>query len=415
MEQVVRDAIDWEQPFPPEEYATRRERLTAALQAAGYAGILVTEPRDVYWLTGHDQIWQHLRGLTGLYFDASGGWLFFDNASHIAVVSTTPEITDVVYHARGRADEQAMTVAGQILERGLARSGRVAIQTWAYGPHPDLLRGIGARFAEAGAEIVEDSVLIEDLRLIKSPREVAVMREAADIALKAMDRARDFMAPGVLETEIDAELCHESCRLGGGHPAIRTMIGSGARSGDHHGPAFHRRLKQGDIVHIDFCVSLHRYHANLSRSFAVGEVDARWHGLMDPSAGAIDAIAKAVKPGDPYSRMQAAADEFVAAIGVDRARYEWYIGGYVLGVAFPPDWVHRHRPVPREDVPDPAMEPGFVCNFEVQYDVFDGWPGGSGAGYIDTLLMTEAGLEVLTESPRNLVRVGQGGSPTSLP
>ena len=52
------------------------------------------------------------------------------------------------------------------------------------------------------------------------------------------------------------------------------------------------------------------------------------------------------------------------------------------------------------------MHPGMVFNFEVQYDVFDGWPGGSGAGWIDSYLVTEDRIEILTEMPRNLVVVG---------
>ena len=42
VERIIRDMIDWEQPFPPEEYAARRARLQSALQGAGYDGILVT-------------------------------------------------------------------------------------------------------------------------------------------------------------------------------------------------------------------------------------------------------------------------------------------------------------------------------------------------------------------------------------
>lgn len=408
MQQIIRDQIDWEQPFPGEEYAERRARVRDALAVRALDGMLVTSPRDVYYLTGYDQIWQHTCGLTGLYFDTpTGSFLFFDNASHRAIVSTTPEIADVVYHPRGAVAEQVSLVAGDLLSRGWG-TGRVAIQTWDYGPHPDLVRAIGARFADAGATIVENSTLIEDLRLIKSAREVAVMREAAGIAAAAMSAARDAMQPGVMETEIDAVICYELLSRGCGHPGIRNMIGSGPRSGDHHGPASHRRLARGDVVHVDFCASLHRYHLNLSRSFAVSAADPRWHALMDASAGCSDAIVAGVRPGDLFSRVQEAADAFIEAAGVDRARYEWYIGGYVLGIAFPPDWVHRHRPVPREDVPDPVMAPGMVFNFEVQYDVFDGWPGGSGAGWIDSFLMTDTGLEVLTDMPRNLVVTGCG-------
>ncbi|WGF88470.1 M24 family metallopeptidase [Marinivivus vitaminiproducens] len=408
MDRIIRERVDWEQPFPPEEYRARRETVLQAAAAAGYDGLVITSPRDYHYLTGHDHIWQYRCGFTGLYADVASGSLFlFDNPSHRNLISVTPEITDVAYHRRkGTPLEQAGDVVGHISQRGLGR-GRIAIQTQSYGLHPDLVRRIGQGLAETcGAEIVEDDVLVEDVRLYKSPQEVAVVRQAAAIAVETMTVVRDRLRPGMAETEIDAVIAYESMRRGCGHPGIRTMIGSGPRSGAHHGPATSRALKPGDVLHIDFCTSLHRYHANLSRSFAIGAVDPRWHDLMDRSAGTTAAILEAVRPGDPFSAVQDAADRFIAKAGIDRERYEWFIGGYVLGIAFPPDWVHRHRPRSFDGQDDPVMQPGMVFNFEVQYDVFDGWPGGSGAAWIDTFLMTEDGLECLTELPRELVVIG---------
>lgn len=407
MESVIRDQIDWQQPFTTEEYAARRARVKAALEAAGYDGMLVTAPRDYYYLSGHDHIWQFRRAGAGLFFDtASGTFVSYDNAMHRVLVSTTPEINEVFYTPRRVSEtELAACVADNLLKRGLAK-GRVAIQTSGHGGPLDPVRDIGRRLASAGATVVEDSHIIEDVRLYKTAAEVAVMRQAGAIARDSMAAARDLMKPGVMETEIDGVICFEMMKRGCGHPAIPSMIGSGPRSGEHHGTASHRRLKSGDVVHLDFAASLHRYHVNMCRGFAVGEIDGRWHDLMNRSAGCSAAIVAGVKPGDPFSAVQTAANLYIDASGVDRAAHEWFIGGYVLGIAFPPDWTHRHRPQPFENVPDPQIMPGMVFNFEVQYDVFEGWPGGSGAGWIDTFLMTETGLEVLTDMPRQLVAVG---------
>jgi Xaa-Pro aminopeptidase len=406
MDTYIRGQIDWEQPFPSVEYAERRLKVKDALEQAGYDGFLVTAPRDYHYLTGHDHIWQYRHAVIGLYFDtASGEYVFFDNTSHKVLISNTPEIKDIWYHSRSiPAAEQAKELANKILAHGWG-TGKVAIQTWGYGCHPDHVRAVGRYLEDRGATIVEDSDLIEDVRLYKSQREIAVMRQAGAIAIAAMEEVRAFLRHGIAETEIDAVICYELMKRGCGHPGIRNMIGSGPRSGCHHAPASHRRLKMGDVVHIDFSASLHRYHVNLSRSFAVGDTDQRWHDLFNRSAGCSDAIVKGVKPGDPFSRVQEAADAFIAQSGVDRAKFEWFIGGYTLGIAFPPDWVHRHRPNPFEPADDPIMRPGMVFNFEVQYDVFEGWPGGSGAGWIDSYLMTDKGLEILTEMPRNLIVV----------
>ena len=71
----------------------------------------------------------------------------------------------------------------------------------------------------------------------------------------------------------------------------------------------------------------------------------------------------------------------------------------------PPDWCGSHWVKPRPELGDRKLEPGQVFNLENQFDVWDDWPGGSGAAYIDTFLVTDKGLEVLSKLPRNLVVV----------
>jgi Xaa-Pro aminopeptidase len=405
MKQSIRDLIDWEQPFPPEEYAERRRKVRAAMARAGIDGLFVTGAADVNYLTGYDQIWHAYLNVIGLFLRADDeASLFFDNDGHVVLQSTTPYIEEVCVMPRGPAASHVPLVAEAIRGRGWAK-GRIALQPWCYGPHPALLEAIGQRLAEAGAaEIADGSNLVEDVRLIKSPREVAVVREAARVADLAMAAARDALAPGLRETDVEAAMTAEMMRHGCGYPAIRSMVGSGPRSGAHHGPATHRRLKAGDVVHVDFCTSLHRYHVNLSRSFSVGEADPRWVDLMDRSAGCIEAVLEAVEPGQSLARVQEVADAYTDAQGL--RPYVWLIGGYSLGIAMPPDWVGRHRPKPREDVPIPDLVPGLVFNYENQFDVFEGWPGGTGAAYIETFLVGEDGLEVLSALPRTLVAAG---------
>jgi Xaa-Pro aminopeptidase len=405
MNQSIRERIDWEQPFPPEEYAARKKKVRAAMAREGIDGILVTGAADVNYLTGYDQIWQSYLIIVGVFLRADEETsLFFDNDGHIVLIETAPALDEVEVLPRGAAASHVPLIAAAIEKRGWA-TGRIALQPWCYGPHPSLLEAIGARLAAAGAEIADGSTLVEDVRLIKSAREIAVLREAGRVADLAMAAARDALRPGIRETDVDAAFTAVLLGNGCGIPGIRSMVGSGPRSGAHHGPASHRKLAAGDVVHIDFCASLHRYHANLSRSFAVGPADPRWHDLMDKAAGCIDAVLEAVGPGESMARVQEVADAHTDAQGL--RPYVWLIGGYSLGIAMPPDWVGRHRPKPREDVPIPLLEPGIVFNYENQFDVFEGWPGGTGAGYIETFLVAEDGLELLSKLPRNLVVAGR--------
>ena len=54
---------------------------------------------------------------------------------------------------------------------------------------------------------------------------------------------------------------------------------------------------------------------------------------------------------------------------------------------------------------DPPIQAGMVFNLENQFDVYEDWPGGNGCAYIEPFLVTENGLEVLSNLPRTLVTV----------
>ncbi|MBT7613341.1 MAG: aminopeptidase P family protein, partial [Rhodospirillaceae bacterium] len=260
-----------------------------------------------------------------------------------------------------------------------------------------------ARLEAGGATVEDHSFLVEELRFVKSRAEIAVVRRTAAIADNAMEEARDAIAEGVMETELEGIIMASMMKSGGGYPGIRTMLGSGPRAGTHHSPPQHRRIRQGDLIFVDFCGCLHRYHVNVNRTFSLGEPDPRWTTLMDNSAGCVDAVTGGVKVGDPLSKVQEVADAYTDKVGL--RDYVWFVGGYSLGIAMPPDWCGSHWVAPRENLGDRVITPGQVFNLENQFDVWEDWPGGSGAAWIDSFLVTENGLEVLSRLPRNLVVV----------
>jgi len=406
MSQYLKDQVDWPQPFPPEEYAERRARTRAAMAAAGIDALYITAPADLTWLTNYDMIWYHSRSFTGLLLEADRDdhGLFFDSPAHTTMVMTTPEIDDVAWFARGPVEGTIATIAETLGGRGLGAGKTVATQRFASGAHADFADALRAAIGSNGALVTDASFLVEGARLVKSPREVAVVREASAIADAAMSAARDALRPGIMETEIEAVIMGELMKRGGGYPGIRTMIGSGPRAGTHHSPAQHRKVKQGELVFVDFCSSLHRYHVNLNRTFAVGQPDQRWIDLMNTSAGCIDAIVAGIMPGDNMFKVHNISDDYTDGNGLRDIM--WYNGGYTVGVAIPPDWVGAHKTHPTPEAPDDRqLETGMVFNLENQFDVWEDWPGGSGAAYIETFLMTDGGLEVLSKLPRNLVVV----------
>jgi Xaa-Pro aminopeptidase len=403
----LRDRIDWEQPFPPEEFAARRAKVRAAMAEAGLDGLYVVRRADLKYLVDYDQIWDTPRAFTGLFMRVdSDETLLFDTSVHTTLISLLPEIKDAVIFDEfelGSASDLD-TLADTLRARGLAK-GTIGLQYWGYGTHVSVIEALAAKLASAGARPVDASLLVEEIRVVKSPREIAVMREAAAMADTALETVRAEMRPGMTETRIEGVLMSSLMSQGCNYPAINTMIGSGVRSGTHHSAATHRKVKAGDLVHFDFCASLHRYHANLCRTLSVGKADDRWLALMEKSAGCADRILSEIKLGDPFTKVNEVGNAYIDEVGLrDRA---WWIGGYSFGISFLPDWTGAHWLHWNEETfgPTPArriVEPGVIFNFENQFDVWDDWPGGTGCAWIESFLVTEDGIEIMSKLPRTI-------------
>ena len=407
MQQYLREQVDWPQAFPESEYAERVGKVRAALAADGLDAIYVTHPANLTYLTGYDMIWNHLRSLTGVLIRAdSDTTVFFDQRTHTTMVFTTPEIREIVWLDDSGYVESIDVIARELEALGLGKAA-IGIEKWGYSPHASVTGMLEQRIQSLGAKIVDASSLVEEIRFVKSPLEVAHVRKAAAIADEAMAAARDAMRPGVTETELEGVMMGTMMKAGGGYPGIRTMVGSGPRAGTHHSPPTRRSVNPGELVSIDFCGCYDRYHVNLNRTFALGEADPRWTKLMGESSGCIDAIVAEIAPGDPLSKADEIGNAYIDAAGL--RKYVWWVGGYSLGIAQPPDWCGRHWLKPLEEAARNFQgaarnfEPGVVVNFENVFDVWEDWPGGSGTGYMDTLLMTDSGLEALSTLPRNLV------------
>lgn len=175
MQTYLRHQIDWPQAFPPEEYAGRRKKVREELAKRKLDAIYVTTPANLTYLLGYDMIWYHLRNLTGLLIRADRDeTLFFDAVGHQTIVSTTPEIREVVWFERESVDKLIDLIAGEFAARGLARA-HIAVEGWGYSPHATIMSALEERLREGGAKVSDESLLVEQLRLVKSPREVEVI------------------------------------------------------------------------------------------------------------------------------------------------------------------------------------------------------------------------------------------------
>jgi Xaa-Pro aminopeptidase len=115
--------------------------------------------------------------------------------------------------------------------------------------------------------------LTHQLRAIKSPEEIRLMRRACEITGNAFRRLLGFVQPGVWEYEIEAEILHEFVKSGSRGPAYTSIIGSGESATILHYISNDRQCQDGDVLLLDFGAEYANYAADLSRSIPVNSIE----------------------------------------------------------------------------------------------------------------------------------------------
>jgi Xaa-Pro aminopeptidase len=111
--------------------------------------------------------------------------------------------------------------------------------------------------------------LLTELRLVKEPEEIALIRRACDLTEKAFRRVLQFVRPGVMEYEVEAEMTHEFVRNGSSGHAYQPIIGSGRNGLILHYTANHDRCQDGDLLLMDFGAEYANYIADCTRTLPV--------------------------------------------------------------------------------------------------------------------------------------------------
>ncbi|MGH8222361.1 MAG: aminopeptidase P N-terminal domain-containing protein [Woeseiaceae bacterium] len=131
------------------------------------------------------------------------------------------------------------------------------------------LRSKGSSGGHTPHEFVALDHVLHDMRLYKSRAEIAAMRKAASIAVKAHTRAMQAIAPGRFEYEIEAEYLHEF-RLHNAVPSYNPIVGAGANACILHYVANNARLAEGDLVLIDAGCEYDYYASDVTRTLPAG-------------------------------------------------------------------------------------------------------------------------------------------------
>jgi Xaa-Pro aminopeptidase len=385
-------------PFSDGEYRARAARVREEMRGRSVDVLLVLSPPNLYYLTGFESIWYPPRAPVGVLVSAdSEDVVFVDYERHQTLVEQVALYDDAVFYDYATAVDQ---ICAAITARGWASSS-IGIERWTTSPGAPLVDRIATAIAGVGARVVDGDWIVDRVRLVKSEAELASVRRAAEIVDAAVGSLADYVRPGRTELEIAAHLDAVMAGMGGEDPAIRTMVSAGplvwCRT---HSPPSTRPVEAGDVMYVDCCGVVNRYHVDVCRTFAIGRDHPEARAILEQTAGSVEEVIAAVRPGDPLDVAQSVAEEYVFS-RFPREQV-WWVGGYALGIAMPPNWV-GHTYLANDAFEQFTWEPGYTTNYE---NILFDRDAGYTASYMETLLMGPERIEVLSKLPRTLTVLG---------
>lgn len=144
--------------------------------------------------------------------------------------------------------------------------------------------------------------IMKELRAVKTKEEVEVTRVAIDITRKSFERILQFVRPGVMEYEIEAEITHEFLRNRATRHAYGCIIASGDSARVLHYVENNRECKDGDLLLMDFGAEYGNYNADLTRTIPVnGKFTKRQKEVYNACLAVHNYCASILKPGMNYA------------------------------------------------------------------------------------------------------------------
>jgi Xaa-Pro dipeptidase len=265
------------------------------------------------------------------------------------------------------------------------------------GVDPRQLRLLEFRHVKAGApeaDYPDASEVLGGLRLRKDQAEVEAMRRAVKIAQDALEATIPLIKIGMTEKELSAELVVQLLKHGSNpEMPFAPIVSGGPNSANPHASPTERKLQTGDLLVVDWGATYDSYISDLTRTFAVGEVEAEYKKIHQIVQEANAAGRAAARPGVPCAEVDKAARNVIEKSGY--GDYFTHRTGHGIGMEGHED------PYMRGDNMQ-LLEPGLA--FTVEPGIY--LPGRNGVRIEDNVVITEDGAEVLSDMPREIRVVG---------
>ncbi len=290
----------------------------------------------------------------------------------------------------GESDASREAAFSQAVEKLKALSTKVSIE-------PLRMRAFEMQLLEhANPEwaFINAEVFLRELRIHKDEAEIESMRQAISIAEQALRQTLPQIRSGISERELAAELTIHLLKAGS-EPDLpfNPIVASGPNSALPHATPTDRLLETGDLLILDWGARHNGYISDITRTFAIGEIDPELMQIAEIVALANDAGRETVSPGTPCGLVDKAAREVIDAAGF--GEYFVHRTGHGIGL-------EAHEPPNIRAGEELVLTPGMT--FTVEPGIY--LPGRGGVRIEDDIVVTHSGAESLSTLPRHLEILG---------
>lgn len=371
-----------ENPNPIEIYLHRHARLAEALARRELDALALNPGPSLTYLTGLNF---HLmeRPVTVLFAPGRPPLIVHPELEKAKIEALPYPVEAVAY---GEAPAGWPAAFRSAMQQTGIRDGKIGVEP----ARMRLLEFHYLKEAAPEADFVFAEAALADLRLYKDPEEVRRMQQAVRIAQHALEATLPVIHVGISEREIASELMLQLLRHGSDAELAFTPIVSGGPNGANpHASPGERPLQAGDLLVIDWGATYGGYISDLTRTFAIGAVDAELERIAAIVGEANAAGRAAARPGIACQEVDRAARQVIAAAGY--GEYFTHRTGHGIGMEA------HEEPYMREGN-EQILQPGMA--FTVEPGIY--LPGRNGVRIEDNVVITADGAETLSDLPRHL-------------
>ncbi|MCC5993453.1 MAG: aminopeptidase P family protein [Rhodobacteraceae bacterium] len=370
-----------ELPFAPTEFAARLGRTRAAMHDAGLDALLLTDPADIFYLTGYHTFEVSVHTALVVTDDRL--------VLQVPSIETGPAVvTALVDEIIGYLWEDIDAVIDPLAEM-LAPYRAIGLDLYAASLRHGVIRALQSRLGDTRFRD-DGGTLMDGLRLVKTEAELACLRESARITSAGLRAAEALVRPGTTDNTIAAEGARALLAEGSEFMSLQPIVTTGQRVGTIHVNYKRHVIGQNEPVFLEFGAAFQRYTAPMMRTAVAGQPSDEMRRIAGLCRTMFEALCAEMRPGRSFDDAARAAEAALAP----HADTIFFSGvfGYSVGAQFPPSWVEGTGYIARGQMR--LFEAGMVFHLPLCLRV----PGQWGIGLSDTVLISGDGATPITDN-----------------